>query len=681
MAAATVTVEMGFGYGPGDVVSSWTDVSQWVHLEGSETLSASSGRQQLDSISPGRLTFRLDNADRRWDPTYTAGPYYGDLVAGVPVRVRTTYSATTRTRWSGFVSSGWAQPVSSTASVVSVEAHDLFGQMAAADGPTSAWDASVPLLSPAPEQWWRPGVDGWIDRIGKRRARQTSALVDTDTLVAGGDASWGQADPDGCGLTEDTTLLVDPDNDRVVISFWLRIQPRVDGNFGTRVPIFTQGSAVEGFHTIRVYAWQQGIAVLVSTPGYGVSYYTQDPQELLAGVVQSGPWWIADGEPHHVLIVVDEPTTAGWARTPEMEKIVLEVNPSPGLSTGPQPHIWIDGIEPHAYGLVTKPGSGVAPGVPVKFGGDFQINGFSESIDHMLVWGDHSGTDADVADLAAELNALGREAWAGENLDERLARIINAVGYGNRLGTLDSSGIKTLQGYRQARVMDLLQKIEDTEQGRIWVDRDGDLRFSKRSWAWTDTTATTVQLTLSDVPSELAGGAQEMVEAGTRVNFDPYAVTNVAQVTSTYGRMQTVEDDTSIAQVGARNPVHLSGLLHPSDRQSLSIAEWIVYSRSTPQPRVEQVSFLVETNPSVLAPIAQQIEEGWLVRVILSPPLNSAGSPIGSNLDIQAHVIGVRHEINAFGWTVTLLLDSTRAGRTWFRAGVSLVGGSDLIAF
>lgn len=688
MGAASFTIEMGFGFGPGDTVSSWTDVSQWVHLEGrSDVVSASSGRGAIGSgITPGSLTFVLDNADRRWDPTYADGPYYGDLVAGVPVRVRSTYSATTRTRWSGFVSSGWAQPVGSTSSVVSVTAHDLFGQLAAGEAPTSAWDASVPLLSPPPDQWWRPGVDGWIDRVGQRRARQTSALSEVDTLVAGGDRSWGQLDPDGCGIAEDATLLIDPDTGHLVISAWIRIEPRTAENSTVTVPIYSQSDSVQpAWITVRIYAWEHGIHVVSVCPGFDQLYMTMEPRTYAdyAGAHSFGDnWWIADGEPHHILVSIEQPTTVGWHRTPEIEPL-LNLGTHP-LSTGPQPHIFIDGIEPPAYGYSLTPGTGNAPDTPVRLGGAIGAvagttgtTGFSGTIDHLLVWGDHPGSEADMADLAAELNELGRGAWAGERLDERLTRIITATGYANSLGTLDTSGIKTLQGYRQARPMDLLQKIEDTEQGRIWVDRDGDLRFSKRSWAWTDTTATTVQLTLSDVPSELAGGAQEMLEAGTRVNFDPYSVTNVAQVTSTYGRMQTVEDAASIAQVGRRNPVHLSGLLHPSDRQSLSIAEWLVYSQSTPQPRVEQVAFRVETNPTVLAPIAQQIEEGWLVRVILSPPLDNTGTPIGSNLDVYGHVIGVRHEMSYFGWTVTLLLDSTRANRTFFQWGVSGWGNSD----
>lgn len=53
----------------------WTDLTPWV-----ESFSVRRGRQtERDSMQAGTATVRLDNRDRRFDPSYTAGPYYGQL--------------------------------------------------------------------------------------------------------------------------------------------------------------------------------------------------------------------------------------------------------------------------------------------------------------------------------------------------------------------------------------------------------------------------------------------------------------------------------------------------------------------------------------------------------------------------------------------------------------------------
>src|SRR5690606_29028903 len=125
------------------------------------------------------------------------------------------------------------------------------------------------------------------------------------------------------------------------------------------------------------------------------------------------------------------------------------------------------------------------------------------------------------------------------------------------LGDLDVSGIITRHGYRQGNPLELLQKIEDTEQGRVWVDRHGLLRFSSRETLWREDVATFPQAVFSDDPDELAAGALPMVADLLKMAKDPRHTTNVAQVTSEHGRMQTVEDRDSIAVRGRLNPVHL----------------------------------------------------------------------------------------------------------------------------
>lgn len=83
----------------------WTDVTSYVHA-----WSARRGANRVTSpalrYDSGTATITLDNSDRRFDPTYLAGPY---VVAGVTqvtpmraVRIRATHNGVTYDIWRGF---------------------------------------------------------------------------------------------------------------------------------------------------------------------------------------------------------------------------------------------------------------------------------------------------------------------------------------------------------------------------------------------------------------------------------------------------------------------------------------------------------------------------------------------------------------------------------------------------
>ncbi len=113
----------------------------------------------------------------------------------------------------------------------------------------------------------------------------------------------------------------------------------------------------------------------------------------------------------------------------------------------------------------------------------------------------------------------------------------------------------------------------------------------------------------------------------------------------------------------------MSDLLLPVDAQARSIGEWLVYVDAEPRPRVDRVRFAAGLRHDVTFPVASQVEPGWLVEV------EQAGTTY------PVHVVDVGHEIGFDGWTVELVLDGSRAGRTWFEWGTSTWGGADGWAF
>ena len=99
----TLTVEAAFGYAP-LATPTWTDISAYAR-----SLVIKRGRShELDQVSASTLNMVLSNDDGRFDPTYTTGAYYPNVVPMVPVRVRAAYSAVTYDLFRGFVEA-WPQ--------------------------------------------------------------------------------------------------------------------------------------------------------------------------------------------------------------------------------------------------------------------------------------------------------------------------------------------------------------------------------------------------------------------------------------------------------------------------------------------------------------------------------------------------------------------------------------------
>lgn len=69
----TLTVQIALASTPLATSPTWTDVSDYVRA-GSVRIGRSN---ELADFQAGVLSVDLDNRDRRFDPTYTSGPYYG----------------------------------------------------------------------------------------------------------------------------------------------------------------------------------------------------------------------------------------------------------------------------------------------------------------------------------------------------------------------------------------------------------------------------------------------------------------------------------------------------------------------------------------------------------------------------------------------------------------------------
>lgn len=659
LAAGGALVEIAWGVAPGvrPTESDWVDVTADVLAENeSPAVVARSGRaaSQLDTIQPGELNLTLISAAGKFNPRNTASPYAGDLRSGVPIRVRnvstvapsgslfgrslfglalfgTSGITTSTTRWTGLVATDFEQELTATGDpLVEIRGHDLLGALALAPMPLTAFHAE--MKAHPPDAWWQSTPEGWSDDVSGLRARQYGGRVEVDPLVDGDEKAWAPTMTGTAGIVESGIV----DTDGVAGSFcwsgWVRAATPPTSSVIAR-QVDADGATMWG-----VSSAAGRLAVTWATTAGSRTW--------------TGPADLVREQANHVAFHIDP--------------------------AGPTARLWLNGSEVTLGAPTTNAGTGTADRIEL---GPRAVDpsGVVLAIDHVTWWVD---AITDPAPWVRTLADAGRLAWVGDTLDERVRHIVTAAGWGDWIGDLDTSGIVTGIGYRgQGSALDMLAKIEQAEQGRIWCDPDGFLRFASRSWSWADATARTTQATFSDIPAVLDDGAFEMIDDGTSVTSGPRGIVTTATVTSTNGRPQTATaPPLTFAQWGPREAVTLTDLPHSSDRASRSIADWIIYSRSTGNPYIDGVAF----DPAVSAEqaaFAHQVVEGWAVEVRIDADLDCDGTLVGDPINVNGHVVGATWVWSAHTERAVLQIDSSRHITNPFTWGTSLWGGSDVWTF
>src|SRR6266545_4842288 len=97
-------LECAFGSKPSNQNSAWINITPYL-ME----FQVKRGRQaELDMIDTGTMTVKLNNSDRRFDPTNTSGPHYPFVLPVRQIRLRITLGGATYPLFRGFVDS-WPQ--------------------------------------------------------------------------------------------------------------------------------------------------------------------------------------------------------------------------------------------------------------------------------------------------------------------------------------------------------------------------------------------------------------------------------------------------------------------------------------------------------------------------------------------------------------------------------------------
>lgn len=149
MAFPVAKVEIAFNDGPYVVSPTWTDVSAYCY-----EISIDRGRDDDWGTMQGMATVVLNNRTRRFDPYYTSGPYYGNLLPRRQIQISSVYNGTTTVQFRGFID-GWppAWTDAGTNSTVTLSCFDALQLLSQAQLPAD-W-ANSTILGWNPYHYWK----------------------------------------------------------------------------------------------------------------------------------------------------------------------------------------------------------------------------------------------------------------------------------------------------------------------------------------------------------------------------------------------------------------------------------------------------------------------------------------------------------------------------------------------
>lgn len=592
-AGFSVTVEVAFSTDPG-ATPTWTDVSTYL-----ERFSVHRGRaDELAAFSAGQATITLANEDRRFDPVYAAGPYYPNVVPMRRIRIRATYNSITYDVYNGYVTN-WRQEYSPPqAAECVVEASDAFKVLANIDLPSSAYAAEV--LADNPVSWWRfDETAGTVayDAMGRLDlAAYGTPTVGTTTLISrdGGASMTTVATTDGFYADGAFPVTGGP--------LTIEVVAKVTTESGTIIAGAASKAVGSGFDL----ASDESIGFEVATsPGVAAA---------AASTVD-----YTDGLTHHIVGV--------WGADNTLK-------------------IYVDGVD-RTSGAPTLTIGTFSPNSGTVFvGGNPIIAGSIGVYDEVAIY----NTGLSAARVLAHYQAINTP-WNSDLSGARVGRILNAAGWPAADRSIDT-GVAVLQSSDLATTaLSALQKVEETEQGALFVTAAGAVRFIARDNLLKAPYATS-QATFGDSGSELEYG-------DLTYQYDDSLIYNEVTVSRTEGTAVTVKDATSQTRYLRRTRT-IDGLLHQSDTTSIDLANYVLGHYKDPVLRVTGMRLEPSAaNESTHFPQALGRELMDRVTVLRRP--QNLGAAISQDSQIQ----GITHTVTPVEWVTTWDLSPAESQVYW----------------
>ncbi len=608
--SASCKVYIAFGDGPLVASPTWTEVTAYVR-----SVRTSRGRSnELEQFGAGTATIVLSNADRRFDPDYSSGPYYGDILPRKQVKVECVYNAVTYPVFRGVVQA-WQQdyPLLGRDATCTIQCADLLALLATWD---LAEDAHAALVEPlAPSLWWSLGGEGEaVDRAGRYSAPYSADRTAVDALVPSGDGGSRVEIVEGDTATSIVPYrglsFTPPSYYIYTVSFFIRAAG-------------AGGRLVELYQT-DVLAGNQ--VAYIDLDG-GIINFEQNGD--VYSVTSTSTTAIADGAVHHVACVRSSASTV---------------------------KVYIDGV---LEDTTTNASLTYSMGPKYIVLGAVSEVGYVELDEFTIFYGTELSS-TQIATLAAARNG-----WTGDRVGARLQTLCDILGVPSGLIDFGTSSSSLGAFVGRADALSIAAQAARSDQGRLFASKAGKLTFQPKT---VDMGASS-SLTFADDAT-----ANAVKYSGFGLELDERLVYNLVTVTGTGTDAEFTKSDTTSQGEYSKRSLTVDTAL-PSMNACRDVAERLVDRYSDPATRGRAWTAHPERTLIGSATLGwasiMDLELGSIVTLKRSPSTGSAISKV-------VQLTSIAHDIDLPAGVWTVAFQGAPADTTaYFRWGTSNWGGSD----
>lgn len=263
-------------------------------------------------------------------------------------------------------------------------------------------------------------------------------------------------------------------------------------------------------------------------------------------------------------------------------------------------------------------------------------------------------------DVMAEVAQAGLSAFAttAATTGANAVSILTEVGVTNF--TYDAGIFSTQNMTWNGKALAALRTLEISEQGQLYVDIDGDVRFMSQTSLVTDPRSRISQATF---------GSGNITYETIDIDYDADLILNDVTLTRSGGVAQQDTDADSIVSYGQR-AYTATGLANASDVDVLAVAGQIVSKYGEPAVRIRSISFHPRKHAEMMT---QALIRRLRDRVTVTFTPVGGGSAISQELFIT----NIRHNIRAGDMETTFGFESTEWSHGWL-LGTDALGDATL---
>jgi Concanavalin A-like lectin/glucanases superfamily len=621
VANPTLKVEISFVSTPLATSPTWVDVSAYVRRTPGLSISRGKG-ERAESFDAGHLQLTLSNRDRRFDPSYSAGPYFGNLIPRKQIKVTATWAAVDYIMFKGWVT-GWPQGFEAP----------------------GGKDATVTIEAVDPIAWL--ANNNLPDDLVYTYANSTIGSL--AFFLRGADTStWSDATSNGYFATKSfgvgrTSASLMPGMSSTAVQFdgatrWTPKNYTSSGAWSLAFWVQTNGTSLTD------HIFNDSLLTTYVAINNGTQIALSQTSSLLFTIGNAGETFVADGKPHHIAITSDNASAAGIAMY--YDGVAQTVNTNFSVGTAP---LIIDEI---------GDGSGGA-----TFG-----TGFTGALQDFAVFNKQLS--------ASEVQGLydRSRGFLQESSADRVTRLLDDVGWPatwREITTNPRASVGELV-YNGSPALDKLQEAERSEQGRLFATKAGYLAFRERFYASEVTVGNTVQQIFSD-----DGGATALPYSSFQFQFNDVDVTNAASVTTPDTRAAS-SDSTSITANGLQSKQVDTNLADFT--QADSMAEGLVAAGKDPTYRVAPIVVYPANNTTRWDEVFG-LELGYRVSMEITPM--KVGSQNVQEVTLERMDWLIEADLWTLIVGGSPCKATTAGGANgWFVIGTSLIGSTtDLIGY